>query len=236
MDYTYDSYGNRLTDTRDLHDQNPLRINNYTYDPATNRLLSIMTPGSGTQYFSYDNSGNDITGGKTYDAENRLTAIPTATESYLYDGGGYRVRKLSGATKTYYIYSSAGLLITEDNWTESTTQNQIYFNGQFLATINQIDVVRLYLKNYLGQPCTVIEISPGSNWSSNWHIVEAHDFSPFDINNGQNQDSGGLQYFYARYADGARGRWTSPDPITSRTYDPQSLNKYVYVRNDPSTL
>jgi hypothetical protein len=31
-------------------------------------------------------------------------------------------------------------------------------------------------------------------------------------------------------------RWISPDPVTSRIYDPQSLNKYTYVRNDPVNL
>jgi RHS repeat-associated protein len=50
----------------------------------------------------------------------------------------------------------------------------------------------------------------------------------------------GLSYFGARYYDGgAEGpslRWISPDPITTRIHDPESLNKYTYVRNDPINL
>jgi RHS repeat-associated protein len=48
-----------------------------------------------------------------------------------------------------------------------------------------------------------------------------------------------LDYFGARYFDsasisgGSPMRWISPDPVTSNVYDPQSLNKYTYVRNDP---
>lgn len=31
-------------------------------------------------------------------------------------------------------------------------------------------------------------------------------------------------------------RWISADPVTVNIYDPQSLNKYTYVRNDPVNL
>lgn len=63
----------------------------------------------------------------------------------------------------------------------------------------------------------------------------------------------GLDYFGARYYSGAQGRFTSPDefpggivdPFTGQQLgqpgplpyaditDPQTLNKYVYVRNNP---
>jgi len=43
--------------------------------------------------------------------------------------------------------------------------------------------------------------------------------------------------FGARWYDSPRTqRWLSPDPVTSRLYDPLSLNKYSYVRNDPVNL
>jgi RHS repeat-associated protein len=46
----------------------------------------------------------------------------------------------------------------------------------------------------------------------------------------------GLDYFGARYYASAMGRFTSPDPITvtsARQTDPQQLNLYAYVRNNP---
>ncbi len=50
----------------------------------------------------------------------------------------------------------------------------------------------------------------------------------------------GLDYFGARYFSGAQGRWTIPDwsqkpqPVPYATLgDPQTLNLYVYVRNNP---
>jgi RHS repeat-associated protein len=46
----------------------------------------------------------------------------------------------------------------------------------------------------------------------------------------------GLDFFGARYYSGAQGRFTSPDPLYieyRRLRDPQQLNLYGYVRNNP---
>jgi RHS repeat-associated protein len=46
----------------------------------------------------------------------------------------------------------------------------------------------------------------------------------------------GLDYFGARYMSSAQGRFTSPDPVwvtPERILDPQQLNLYAYVRNNP---
>jgi RHS repeat-associated protein len=40
----------------------------------------------------------------------------------------------------------------------------------------------------------------------------------------------------ARYYGSALGRFTSPDPLGGHYEDPQTLNKYAYVRNNPLTL
>jgi RHS repeat-associated protein len=45
----------------------------------------------------------------------------------------------------------------------------------------------------------------------------------------------GLHYNLARSYDPIMSRWPSPDKVTN-TYDPQSLNKYAYNRNDPVNL
>jgi RHS repeat-associated protein len=51
--------------------------------------------------------------------------------------------------------------------------------------------------------------------------------------------NGDLDYYGARYYDsrqftaGSSMRWISADSLTSRIYDPPSLNKYTFVRNDP---
>ncbi|MBL8024468.1 MAG: RHS repeat-associated core domain-containing protein [Elusimicrobia bacterium] len=51
---------------------------------------------------------------------------------------------------------------------------------------------------------------------------------------GQRQDdSTGLYFYNARYYDPGLGKFVSPDPIISNPYNPQNLNRYSYVENNP---
>jgi RHS repeat-associated protein len=43
----------------------------------------------------------------------------------------------------------------------------------------------------------------------------------------------GNDYFGARYYASSMGRFMSPDPTGGKIEDPQSLNRYAYVRNNP---
>jgi RHS repeat-associated protein len=54
---------------------------------------------------------------------------------------------------------------------------------------------------------------------------------------GKERDSeSGLDNFEARYLGSSLGRFMSPDPMGGDTKDPQSLNRYAYVRNNPLKL
>ena len=46
-------------------------------------------------------------------------------------------------------------------------------------------------------------------------------------------DSTGLYYYNARYMDPQLGRFVSADDTISNPFDPQDLNRYSYVRNNP---
>lgn len=46
----------------------------------------------------------------------------------------------------------------------------------------------------------------------------------------------GLDSFPARYYGSTMGRWMSPDPLGGHLEDPQTLNRYAYVRNNPLNL
>jgi RHS repeat-associated protein len=46
-------------------------------------------------------------------------------------------------------------------------------------------------------------------------------------------ESTGLMYYGARYYDPALGRFISADPIVPEPGNPQSLNRYSYVLNNP---
>jgi RHS repeat-associated protein len=54
---------------------------------------------------------------------------------------------------------------------------------------------------------------------------------------GKERDSeSGLDNFGARYDASSMGRFMSPDLMGGHQEDPQTLNKYVYVRNNPVNL
>ena len=51
--------------------------------------------------------------------------------------------------------------------------------------------------------------------------------------NSKEEDSTKLLYYGARYYDKDIGRFTTPDPLFGSITDPQTLNRYVYVKNNP---
>ena len=82
------------------------------------------------------------------------------------------------------------------------------------------------------------------------HVVEYVEYTPYgtihhregSVNvpqkfTGQRLDSStGLYYYHGRYYDPQLGRFTQPDPYIQDPSDPQFLNRYSYVRNNPVNL
>jgi RHS repeat-associated protein len=55
--------------------------------------------------------------------------------------------------------------------------------------------------------------------------------------NGKERDTeSGLDDFPARYFTSSMGRFMSPDPMGGHLEDPQTLNRYAYARNNPTSL
>ena len=134
------------------------------------------------------------------------------------------------------------------------TQNQIYFNGQLLATHDQDDYVRLLFKDHLDSTRSVATVTPlpGWQWGYEGETTAVFSYNPYGDYasswiwdsqipkvrfTGKERESNGLDYFSARYYESTRThRWMSADSLTARVYDPLSLNKYSFVRNDPINL
>jgi RHS repeat-associated protein len=53
---------------------------------------------------------------------------------------------------------------------------------------------------------------------------------------GQNQDTAGGSYDFLAREYAIQGRWPSPDPMGGDIGNPQSLNRYAYVLNNPLAL
>jgi RHS repeat-associated protein len=199
--------------------------------------------------FGYDIAGNMVSNGSasyTYDAENRV--IAAAGWTYVYDGDGHRVKKFSGSTGTLYWPDLSGNTLNESSLGATNLHEYVYFGGKRVA---RIDVptpltVKYYYSDQLGS-ADVITDATGN-------ILEESDYFPYggeiaitnnDSNNykftGKERDSeSGLDMFGARYYGSSLGRFMTPDwaakPITvpyANFGNPQSLNLYSYVRNNP---
>jgi RHS repeat-associated protein len=122
----------------------------------------------------------------------------------------------------------------------------IFFNAQRIARRSQFSQTNsslyYFFSDHLGSSRIVTD-STGA-------VKEDSDFYPFGgervvldgLNNnykftGKERDpESGLDNFVARYNSSNIGRFMSPDPLGGRIVDPQTLNKYSYVRNNPLNL
>ncbi len=204
-----------------------------------------------------------IAGNFQYDGENRLIAanLNAGTVNYVYDGEGRRVEKIVGsgptAGTTTYVYDATGNLAAEYTTAANPATGTEYLSADHLGSTRLVTNASgnpLSCTDYLpfGE-----EIPPGINGRTGCYTLEAYP-GPADVTDhkftGKERDSEtGLDYFGARYFSSAQGRFTTPDefkggivdPFTGKDIetntalpyaditDPQTLNKYAYVRNNP---
>jgi RHS repeat-associated protein len=206
----------------------------------------------------YDAAGNMTSNGTAsyvYDAENRL--IATAGYSYIYDANGQRVEKCtegstpgtcaSGATGTLYWRGLSSDPLSETNLAGTVQNNYVFFNGQRVARSDSTPLIHYYFSDHLGSH-GVVENATGTTCEQDidyypYGGVE-EDYCPNVVQNykftGKERDSeSGLDYFEARHYASTLGRFMSVDPVIitpERKVDPQQLNRYAYVRNNPLRL
>jgi len=164
---------------------------------------------------------------------NRLTGV-TGSAAFVYDGDGKRVKK------------------TENN------QTTIYVNKYYEKKIGTPDEITLYY--YLGNRLVALKKGTNLRYVSQDHLtgtsvtsdattgnlVASIKYFPFgDRRNstgtidtdrqftGQRLDGTGLYYYGARYYDPGIGKFISADTIVQSPANPQTMNRYAYVTNNP---
>ncbi len=201
----------------------------------------------------------------TYDAENRMTGARYGTMyvgalSYVYDALGQRVKKTVDQTSGIYVYDVGGQLLaeyTKNSGGSYTLLKEFVYGGGLLATeLVRSSTTEYITTDHLGS--TRVTTDGAGN------VVSRHDYLPFGKEvpitfrsgvagyiapeqervlqrfSGNELDvETGLQYFVNRYYSGRMGRFTSADPLGVLSADltnPQSLNEYAYVLNNPCSL
>lgn len=230
--YVYDAWG-------DLLQKNVIRGTAESMTLTFNNKNQVSTPA-----FTYDGAGNvtwDTVNAMKYDAESRMTPVSGAT--YTYDGDGRRVQKSDGTL--YWVDDSFEPLSV--GTTSGITQDYIFLNGKRIAFVPlSSGNPYYYLSDHLGSDTVV---ASGDGKTIQWEA----DYFPFGalrtvitnlVNNpyqftGYEYDSGtGYNYAVARFEAGRWGSFLSADAYlgSEDVNNPQSLNRYSYVLNNPTNF
>jgi RHS repeat-associated protein len=221
----------------------------YTYD-AADKLQS-----AGPATFVYDSNGNQTSQkmGKTtitygYDAADRLISVSGGSRpasGFTYDGDGNRVsQKVGGSTYTYLNDVANGFTTVLD---EIGPDGAIhYVRGRGLISADGPTFTYFY--HYDAQS-TVAGVTDTTGHLAERYVTDAWGQRQLSVPNpgigtqnkfgytGEALDPGtGLTYLRARYYDPTLGRFISRDTFNGFERSPQTLNRFIYVRNNPATL
>jgi RHS repeat-associated protein len=146
--------------------------------------------------------------------------------------------------KTYYVYSSNGLLLAEYDENKVCQREYIYqgstlvaeyqpvSNAYFYYTSDQINSTRV-VTNQVGTVVYTAYYEPFGRTRIN--IIKS--YAPrLEFSGKDRDDVTGLDYFGARWYSSKYYRFISPDPVVGRDEaltDPQLWNAYTYCRNNP---
>jgi RHS repeat-associated protein len=190
--------------------------------------------------FSYDAAGNTTADGQysyAYNAENEIKAGNGV--NYTYDGDGLRVEKSSG---TLYWRSYTGQVIEETDTSGTMTRDYIFFAARRIAWRDSSGNVYYYFVDAIGSTRAVTNATGTTCFNTDYYPYgQENDYntscSPTYKFTGYEFDSEtGNYYAYARYYSPRLGRFLSADPHGGDILNPQSLNRYAYVLNNPETF
>ncbi|MGB2677250.1 MAG: RHS repeat-associated core domain-containing protein [Candidatus Acidiferrum sp.] len=204
--------------------------------------------------YTFDPSGNMLNDGintLTYDAENCLisnTNSSTGTTAYTCDAAGVRVKKaLQSGANTVYVFAGDLDIAEYDNGAApaSPSREFLYAGSDLVATISGSKTTyhhqdhlsaRLYTDGTVGSPTYGQATGQQATYpfGESWYSNSAPD--QFVFTSYQRDSESGNDYAMARYYISRFGRFCSADPLMGDPSDPQSWNRYAYVRNDPINM
>gem|GEM_PF-1552434 len=210
--------------TGSMGTNNRIATSGYVYDAAGNMTTS---PGAGTTVFN---------------AENQL--VSAGGQTYLYDGDGKRVEKASGSPLTankLYWYGANSSPVIETDGSGAFQYRYISFNGMRVSREEANVWVDHYGLDALGN----VRYVYGNNGT--WDISDYYPFggeravssstsNRYKFTGKERDTESNLDNFGARFDSSTLARFMSPDPLGGHPEDPQTLNRYAYVRNNPVNL
>lgn len=233
----YDAAGNTLYDGR----------NRYWYD-AEGRVCAVQPVGGGFTQYVYDAEGARIVKGTINSEPASYTstcAAPAASGSTLTNSAGLALTKR-------YLVDLGGDQVTEFNEngsTETWVHSNVWVSSRLTATYDAAGL-HYALADPLGTKREQINIAgvvenwwtsmPFGNDLNNPYTYSSPDATEHHFISRERDTETGNDDLLARYYSSALGRFITPDwsvkedPVPyAKLDDPQSLNLYAYVRNNP---
>lgn len=227
QDISYDAFGN-LTKTGS---------SSWTpsYNPGTNQYVA----GGGISYDANGNLTSDTFNAYTWDPNwGNVASVNGA--SLVFDALGKMVENTT--TGTEYVYAPGGsqVFAVMNGQTASKVEYPLPGGGLAIYTGSTLTYAR---PDWLGSGRLVTNSTQGMVNDSAYapfgeqYAVKNVGFAGFYAFTGQQQwTATGLDDFLFRRYHPVQGRWISPDPAGLAAVDigdPQTWNRYVYVRNNP---
>jgi len=242
--FAYDTFGN-INKTGSPNSFQP------TYSSSSNRMTSL--PGNFTP--TYDNNGNvtsDSFHTYTWDADGHPITVDSGQSdavSVSYDALGRMVEQARGTNYTQVVYSQTGQKLALMNG-QTLQKAMVPLSGNALAVYNSSGLLYYAHADLLGSirlattPTTRAmyfdtAYAPfGETYASagGTNLDPAYTGQMDDTSH--RQDTAGGLYDFPIREYSTQGRWPSPDPTGKSATcpkDPQSQNRYAYVRNNPIT-
>ncbi|HLK05227.1 MAG TPA: RHS repeat-associated core domain-containing protein [Candidatus Acidoferrum sp.] len=235
QNFSYDAFGNITKTVPTGGTGNSFQP---TYSSSTNRFSSIP----GCSSLSYDSNGNvlnDCNHVYTWDSAGKSVTVDSV--NLTYDALGRMVEQNRSGTYTQIIYGPGGAKLALMNG-QTLSKAFIGLPGGGQAVYNSSGILYYGHSDHLGSA------KLGSTTSRTVSFAMA--YAPFGETyattgstdpafTGQRQDTvPGIFDFPARQYS-TQGRWPAPDPsglASVSLSDPQTLNRYAYVRNNPLTM
>jgi RHS repeat-associated protein len=193
----------------------------------------------GVQRYWYDANGNvirrinfglDVT--YSYDAENRLVGVSgSRTATFTYDGDGKLVKMQVGST---YV------AIAGPHYQHSgSTGTKYYYAGSVRLAERIGSTLYWLLTDHLGS--TAVTTDAGGAYVTELRYLPygrprynpGNQKADYRFTGQRWQNEIGLYHYGARWYDHLIGRFLQPDPLVPEPGNPQALNRYAYVRNNP---
>jgi len=238
--YAYDRYGNRVSQT-------PLQ-GGYSFNPTINAANNQITT-SGYTYDAAGNMTNDTVHSYTYDAEGNITRVDGgSTAQYVYDVFNHRIHVQTASATNEYVYDPMGRRVS--TWLSPNnfgSEGRIYWGGRQLAYRSIDGTTYFDHQDMLGteRMRTTYSGTVGSTYTS---LPWGDGYTATVNTSGADQDNGhyaGLdrdaesdtEHAQFRNYASAQGRWLAPDPYMGSyaLTNPQSMNRYAYALNNPTS-